>query len=135
MNIIVCVDKNGGMLFNNRRQSRDREIINRILEITNGTILYIESYSEQLFPIITPNIVVIKSLKEIYNNNSYFFVERNDFRNIVKQIEKIVIYRWDKVYPTDRKFPIDLNNEWQLNSTYKFKGNSHETITEEVYVR
>ena len=27
--IIACVDEKGGMLFNNRRQSKDKELINR----------------------------------------------------------------------------------------------------------
>lgn len=29
MTIIVCIDDNGGLLFNNRRQSRDRLVIMR----------------------------------------------------------------------------------------------------------
>ena len=32
MRVIVCVDDNGGMLFNHRRQSRDRVLCERVLQ-------------------------------------------------------------------------------------------------------
>lgn len=34
MNVIVCVDDNNGMLFNKRRQSRDKAVIDKIINIT-----------------------------------------------------------------------------------------------------
>ena len=36
MKIIVCVDNQNGMMFNHRRQSQDRVLRKRILELTGG---------------------------------------------------------------------------------------------------
>ena len=34
MNLIVCLDDNGGMMFGGRRQTRDRLVNRHILEMT-----------------------------------------------------------------------------------------------------
>ena len=36
MKIIVCVDNQNGMMFNHRRQSQDRVLRKRIMELTGG---------------------------------------------------------------------------------------------------
>ena len=41
MKLIVCLDDNKGMMFNKRRQSRDRVLIENILELRKGEKLYI----------------------------------------------------------------------------------------------
>ena len=48
MNLIVCLDDRNGMMFNGRRQSRDRADIEDILRDCAGR-LCIEGYSEPLF--------------------------------------------------------------------------------------
>ena len=35
MKVIVCIDDNGGMLFNKRRQSRDRKVLEDISLMTD----------------------------------------------------------------------------------------------------
>ena len=49
MNVIICLDQNNGMLFNNRRQSRDRIVRKNILEYINGAKLYMDEYSFKQF--------------------------------------------------------------------------------------
>ena len=49
MNIIVCVDKNNGMSFCGKRQSQDRVLRERVLEMTNGSRLLMNSYSAKQF--------------------------------------------------------------------------------------
>ena len=49
MIVIVCVDDNLGMMFNNRRQSRDVEVVKKIAEITKGSRLWMNKYSYELF--------------------------------------------------------------------------------------
>lgn len=39
MNIMVAVDGNGGMIFNNRRQSQDSVLREYILNISKGSVL------------------------------------------------------------------------------------------------
>lgn len=39
MRVIVCVDDNGGMLFNHRRQSRDRVLCERVLQMALMSVI------------------------------------------------------------------------------------------------
>ena len=50
MKLIVCLDDNKGMMFNNRRQSRVRVLIENVLELCKGEKLYTNEYSSKLFP-------------------------------------------------------------------------------------
>ena len=49
--------------------------------------------------------------------------------------EKIIIFRWNRDYPADFYFDIDLQQNWQLESSADFVGSSHDKITEETYTR
>lgn len=49
MKIIVCVDNQNGMMFNHRRQSQDRVLKKRILELTGGKKLWMNAYSQKQF--------------------------------------------------------------------------------------
>ena len=105
MVLIVCLDLNNGMYFNNRRQSRDREVIKDIAFITKNNNLIMTEYSHKLF------------------ENECVQLEN---------IKKIIVYRWDKVYPSD--YCLNLEG-YHLTSTLEFKGYSHEKIVKEVYLR
>ena len=48
LKVIVILDDNLGMLFNNRRQSRDRVLIDDIIKTVKDNKIYIEEYSEIL---------------------------------------------------------------------------------------
>ena len=48
------------------------------------------------------------------------------------KIEKLIVFKWNREYPSDFSLDIDLS-QWSLISTTDFKGNSHEKITMEVY--
>ena len=50
-----------------------------------------------------------------------------------EQIEQFIIYRWNRVYPTD--VSVEIGTEWKLTETEEFPGFSHEKITKEVYCR
>ena len=128
MKLIVCLDDNRGMLFNNRRQSRDRVLIENILEYCKGEKLYTNEYSSKLFP---ENVVeVFRNVEDI--ENAYCFAE--NFIVSENDVEEIIIYKWNRVYPADMYFNIDLNG-WKLSETMDFEGSSHDKITREIYVR
>ena len=48
MRVIVCVDDNGGMLFNHRRQSRDRVLCERV-----RVIIDVEDYRDRRIETLT----------------------------------------------------------------------------------
>ena len=49
MIVIICVDDKNGMLFNHRRQSKDKELRKFILRKTNGKRIWMNSYSMKQF--------------------------------------------------------------------------------------
>lgn len=130
MILIVCLDLNNGMYFNNRRQSRDREVIMDIAFITKNNNLIMTEYSHKLFENECENIVITDDFKGEYLENDFCFVENEDVQ--LENIKKIIVYRWDKVYPSD--YCLNLEG-YHLTSTLEFKGYSHEKIVKEVYLR
>ena len=61
-------------------------------------------------------------------------IEDSDIMPYMDKVTQIVLYRWNRRYPSDRKFPA-LGSEWRLVAAEDFEGNSHPVITEEVYER
>lgn len=128
MKLIVCLDDKNGMLFNKRRQSRDKILIDNMLEFCKGELLYTNEYSSALFP--ENSVVICEDFENI--ENGFVFAE-----NILpneENIEEIIVYKWNRVYPADTYFNISLDN-WSLVETVDFIGSSHEKITRERYVR
>ena len=122
MILIACVDDNFGLMFNNRRQSKDRVVIQRIVEIIRDNPIYMSIYSKELFE--GENIV-------ISNENPEFYFLENEEINDFSNIEKIILFHWNRIYPNDRKF--DLPKAFKEVSKTEFEGYSHEKITEVHY--
>ena len=131
--LIACVDDGMGMLFNKRRVSRDDTVIKRIIEIADNKRIWMSQYSYPLFENVkTENIVADDSCFDKASSDEYCFIENLSMTNHKDKIDKIILFRWNRSYPSDMKFDIDLN-EWKMNSSEEFAGNSHECITMEVY--
>lgn len=135
MILIVCVDERNGMLFNNRRQSRDKVLISHIIEKVKKERLYITSFSQDVFDIVeNKNIIIDNNCIEKANENDYCFIENIDVSNFSDKVNKIILYNWNRHYPADLYFNIPLDN-WVVSSENEFTGSSHEKITEKIYVR
>lgn len=105
MTLIVCLDRRNGMRFNNRPQSTDRRVTERIDRL-------------------------------LAERSDVCFFETGDLSRCLERTEKLIVFRWDKVYPADRKFPMEETlKRFTLKSTECFPGFSHDLITQEVYVR
>jgi len=135
MRIIVCVDDTYGMLFNRRRQSKDSLLRADMLGITENSKLWMNAYSASQFEEQTDNICVDEDFLHKAEQDDYCFVENADIAPYAESILCVIVYRWNRSYPSDQKFPAELfETRWQLESTVDFAGSSHETITREVYV-
>ena len=132
MIVIVCMDKTGGVAFNDRRQSQDLRLRERILNITNGKSLLMNSYSKKMFG-DHPQIKVDEKFLENTLDDDYCFVENVDVVPYKDRIKKIILYKWNRTYPNDFKFGISLSSGWKLVQSEDFQGNSHEKITEVIY--
>ena len=130
MKIIVCVDDFNGMTFNNRRQSRDSAVINKILSLTQNSRLLISSYSKNLF--LNGEAEVSPSPLKSALPEDFCFIENEDVSAYFEHIDSFIIFRWNRRYPSDLKFTLDLQS-YRLVSSEDFPGTSHDKITMEVY--
>lgn len=92
------------------------------------------NYSRELFG----NLSHIKADEHFLDNalyGDYCFVEDIDATPYEDKVSKIILYKWNRVYPNDMKFGISISDRWKLVGSDNFQGNSHEKITEEIYER
>ena len=147
--LIACVDDSLGMMFHNRRVSRDKAVIEDIVKMCGQNCLDIEEYSRKLFETKEGGLEKVEVLDFVsecsfadgfldHFDGEYFFLENaQSIQNVMKQensVEKLVLYYWNRKYPADQYFPIDLT-EWTEESREEFPGNSHEKITKVIYVK
>lgn len=132
MKLIVCVDDQNGMAFNHRRQSQDRVLVERIEDLVADSTLRMAPYSQKFFS--GENIVASSSYLSDADVDDYCFVELDDMRPYEDKIQKVIVFRWNRHYPSDVKFGIDLSN-WRLVASEEFPGSSHLKIAMEVYER
>ena len=133
---IVTVDDNSGISFNCRRQSRDSAVIEKIVSLANtkNSYLLMSSYSSALFESNElRNAIVSDKFLEIANDEDYCFVEGKPLAAYISKIQQLIVFRWNRLYPADMYFDINLANGWTLVDTEEFKGTSHDKITMEVY--
>lgn len=130
MEIIICLDDNNGMLFNNRRQSRDSKVLE---DIKNGLEdrLTIFPFSEKL---VSNAEIPYEIVSDTVSENAVLFVEDRGIKEFLPVTNKITVYRWNRDYPADLTLDIDLAKEgFRSVSVYEFAGSSHEKITKEVF--
>lgn len=134
MQVILTLDDENGMMFNHRRQSRDRVMLKRLIELTKGKRLYMSPYTAGLFPdglptgaVATPNFLAQADTEDIC------FVEDSSLLPIRNAITVLYVFRWNRLYPADRRLDIDLSG-WQKEVVDEFPGSSHDTITLERYL-
>ena len=131
MKLIVCMDDRCGVLFNNRRVSSDREVVKHILEAIGREKLYCSQYSSELFP--EDRVCVVDSPADL-QSDAHCFWEGQDLTAIADQVRELVVYKWNRRYPYDCAFPVELfENKLACIAKEEFAGSSHDRITCEVY--
>lgn len=135
MIIYAAVDDNMGMMFNKRRQSKDSVLRNHILEETKNSRLWMNTYTAKQFELpLAEHIIADDSFLNKAEENDFCFVENVSVAEHRERIDKIVLFKWNRVYPADRYFDIQLSeNGWKRTSASDFAGSSHEKITEEIW--
>lgn len=134
MNIIVCIDDEGGMLFNGRRQSKDKALRQQVRILAQGKPLWMNSYTARQFAEDGYEVAVDEAFLKNAPGDAWCFVENCDLLPYLEQIQQVAVYHWNRLYPSDVKFPREFfADKWNLISTRTFAGSSHEQITEEVY--
>ena len=135
MTLYFCLDDRGGMLFNHRRQSRDAAVLEDIRSRVSGP-LWIDPISVKLME--RAEMPCILAPEEITENveDAHYFAESRLPGDWVALADTVVCYRWNRHYPADQYFDVDLTAMgFVLQETVDFPGKSHENITREVYVK
>lgn len=133
MNIIVCLDDKNGYCFFGKRQSKDKVLRERVLSLTSKSVLWMNEYSAKQFE-EGGDFRVDNDFLHKASGGEYCFIENTAFT--LDNTEKVIIYKWNRRYPADMFFTYDLCSEgYTLVSSCEFAGNSHDTITEEIYAK
>jgi len=139
MNVIICIDEKNGLMFNRRRQSRDRAVIEKVLDIAKNQKLWLREFSRELFneKIINQNnhIFIDNEMLKKAATDDFCFVEDIDLFPYTEQIQKIYLFKWNRTYPQDFSLKLDVETLFKRVYAEDFTGKSHEMITLEVWGR
>ncbi len=131
LTVYVCLDDRNGMSFNGRRQSRDSKVFEDIGRELRGELL-IDPFSEAL---IGRSGLPYRVLEGPLPEEGQFFLEMRSPQEALAA-ERIVIYRWGRHYPADRRWDLALEEYgFSLMSQTAFQGTSHEEIGKDVFCR
>ena len=137
MIVIACLDQRNGMAFNHRRQSQDCVLRGHVAELVANAPLWMNHYSASQFATESiPNLNIDDAFLQKAAQGEYCFVEDAPLAPFEKWIERIIIFRWDRTYPADQYFDLQLGpDQWHLIGMSEYAGHSHDLITMEVYER
>lgn len=136
MELVLCVDNRGGMCFHQRRQSQDRAVRADLLQMARGRVLRMSEYSRRQFT--EPDAVIDASpdFLERAAEGDVCFVEQPPISPWLDRAAALVLYRWNRVYPSDQRLDIVPEQVgFHLQEQLEFPGYSHKTITKEVYIK
>ncbi len=135
MIVIVCLDDKKGMMYNHRRLSRDKAVTERIQNVCKGRKLWMNSYSNNLYGSLDGiDVIAEDEFLSLAGSGEYCLVESESMDSYREKIERIIIFWWNRIYPADVVFDLDLTL-WERKERHEFQGFSHEKITEEIYER
>ncbi len=134
MRLIICADDRLGLMFNHRRLSKDRAVAEHILKMIAGRPLYLSPYSLGFFSDVEndEDFVITSDCLTEAGPDDYCFAEDGDFSAVEDNIQSLILFRWNRHYPSNRKLSLDWG-KFELQSIEEFSGFSHEKISKEVY--
>lgn len=131
MTLIVCLDDACGMTFNKRRQSRDAVVTADIITSASGKLV-ISPFSAKLFA--GADVRILENPLGECESDDCCFIEMGSARGYLDRIDEIIIYKWNRLYPSDTKFDLEpAKCGFSLAATSEFVGSSHDKITKEIY--
>ena len=131
---VICLDDNNGMLFNNRRQSRDKILIEDLIKSSNGNKILINEFSKLLFVGFENLVDVSDTFLCDAKENNICFIENVDLTEFEDKIDRLIIYKWNRVYPADFSCTLDFS-AFTLVGEFVFEGNSHPVINKQIFVK
>ena len=129
MTYICCVDDYASLSFNKRRNSSDRFVIEDIINTVGEAPLRVDAYTAKLFrDKQVPSLIVDDDCLENARDGEFVFVERQNPSAYLKAGDQLILYHWNRHYPSDNRLNLTGWNTLEI-TTGEFAGYSHEKIT------
>ena len=126
---ICCVDDYASLSFNKRRNSSDRFVIEDIIKTVGNAPLRVDTYTAKLFrDKQVPSLTVDDDCLENAKDGEFVFVERQNPSAYLKAGDQLILYHWNRYYPSDNRLNLTGWNALEI-TTGEFAGYSHEKIT------
>lgn len=133
MKLIFCIDDKSGMMFFGKRQSQDQNLREWILNYAQGSKLWMSLYSAKQFG-NNASVSADGDYMSKAEENDACFIEDGSY--LTDNANEIVLCKWNRHYPADKFFDIDLKAlGFKKVKTEDIAGTSHEKITIETYRR
>jgi hypothetical protein len=133
MKVIICIEKSNGMMFNNRRHSKDVALQQKIFDIIGDKKLFVNEYTAGQFE-NTEQLEISADFLNKATDDDYCFIENEVVP--MEKISELLIFQWNRDYPSDFYFEADPKVlGFKKIKTENFAGNSHKKITLEVFKR
>ncbi len=134
MEVIICLDRENGRLFNSRRQSSDRKIREHLFANLGDRKLWVDSYTAKQFEDYKDRIVVDDRFLSHMGSEDVCFLERGEMPP-AENMKRLIVYRWDKIYPSDVSLDEAVYRCFSYALQGSFSGYSHDKIFWEVYCK
>lgn len=100
MKVISIVDDDYGIMFNNRRVSKDSVLNEHIIKMLDGGKLWLSLYSKQLF-CDYENLEVNQEFG-FAGRDDFCFVEDSEIVSYEDMVDEVYLYKWNRKYPSDK---------------------------------
>ena len=131
MKIAVCIEKSGGMLFNNRRVSRDSVVQEKLLELVGEASICTNEFSAKLFE-DSSKLKISNNFLSVASDEDICYIENVAIP--MDKVAQIYLFQWNRDYPADTYFDYNLKDfGFKKVRSEDFAGSSHKKITLEVY--
>ncbi len=134
MKLAICIEKNGGISFCNRRVSQDSVLREKLLSLLEpNATLVMTPYSAKQFETAERIVCDDNSFSNAKEQDIYF---AEDTVAGFDGITTVYLFQWNRSYPAD--VFLDFNPKelgFQKTSSENFEGSSHPKITLTVYER
>jgi hypothetical protein len=89
-----------------------------------------------LFEESDASVISVPEPLESAGDGSFVFIENKHLGDYLERIDRLIIYKWNRKYPSDFSLDVDpVAAGFKKKSTREFKGTSHDKITREDYVK
>lgn len=134
LHIAFAVDDRGGMMFNDRRVSKDSALRKEVLDLARsaGGSVRVRPYSLTQFA----EDDSVQSFDTPWSDaqaGDIVFIEDVDPAT-VPGVTKVTLFHWNRTYPYDLASTFGFDG-FELTETKEFEGSSRERITEETWVK